>query len=76
MFFVKSFVFVIKVHREFTPVNYPLSPPSPVSCPYQMPSDEFKISLGNMKFFLLKGKLDLRSNLCNIQQSNFGKSKI
>ena len=67
-------VFVIIVQAEFSPVNCPLSPPYPANCPCQMSSDEFKNHLRNIKYFLLKGNLDSRSNLCNIQQSNFRKS--
>ena len=46
----------------------------PVSCPCQMPSDEFKIHVRNTKYFLLKGNFDSHSNLCNIQQSKSRKS--
>ena len=38
-----------------------------------MPSDEFKNHLRNIKYFLLKENFDSRSNLCNVQQSNFVK---
>ena len=65
-FFIENYVFVITVLGEFHPVN----------CPGKMSPDEFKNHLGNMKYFLLKGKLDSRSNLCNIQQSYFRKNKI
>ena len=47
---------------------------SPVNCPCQMPSDEFKNHLRNLKYFLLKGNINSRSNLCNIQQSNLRES--
>ena len=46
------------VQAKFSPVNYPLLPPSPFNCPCQMPSDEFKNHLRNIKCFLLKGNLD------------------
>ena len=48
--------------------------PSPVNCPDQMPSHEFKIHLRNIKCFLLTGNFDSSSNVCNIQQSKFRKS--
>ena len=69
--FVESFVFVIMVQAEFCPMNCPLSTPSQVNCPCQMSSDEFKNHLRNIKYFLQKGNLGLRSNPCIIQQSNF-----
>ena len=62
------------MQAQFCLVNYPLLPASPVNCPCQMPSDEFKNHLRNIKYFLLKGNRDSRSNRCNIQQSNFRKS--
>ena len=46
----------------------------PVNCLCQMLSYEFKNHLRNIKYILLKGNLDSRSNLCNIQQSNFRNS--
>ena len=48
-----------------------LSSLNPLNCPCQMPYDEFKNHLRNIKYFSLKGNLDSRSSLCNIQQSNF-----
>ena len=65
---------VIIAQAEFSPVNCPLPPSSPVNYPCQMYSDEFKSHLRNVKYFLGKGNLDWRSNLCNIQQSYFRKS--
>ena len=40
-----------------------------------MPSDEFENHLRNTKYFLRKRNLDSRSDLCNIQQPNFHKSR-
>ena len=57
------------VQAEFPPVNCPLSCPSPVNCPCQMLSDEFKNHLRNVNYFLLRGNLDRRSKLFNIQLS-------
>ena len=65
---------VIMVKAEFSPVNCTLSSHYLVNFPCQMPSYEFKNHLRNIKYFLLKGNLDSRSNLCNIQQSNFRNS--
>ena len=70
-FFLESFMFVITVQCEFCPMNCPLSTPSQVNYPCEMSSDEFKNHLRNIKYFLQKGNLDSRSNLCIIQQSNF-----
>ena len=72
--FSSKVLFVIMVQAEFSLVNCPLSPPYPFNCPCQMPSHEFKNHLRNVKYFLLKGSLDLRSVLCNIQKSNFRNS--
>ena len=69
--FSSKALFVTMVQAEFSPVNCLLSLPYPVNCPCQMPSYEFKYHLRNIKYFLLKGNLDSRSNLRNIQQSNF-----
>ena len=74
--FLSTGLFVIMLQAEFSPVNCPLSLPYPVNSPFQMPSYEFKIHLGNINYFLLEGNLDSRSNLCNIQQSNFRNSTI
>ena len=60
--FSSKVVFVIMVQAEFSPVNCPLSPPYSDNCPCQTPSDEFKNHLRNVKYFLLKGNLDSRSN--------------
>ena len=38
--------------------------------------DEFKNHLRNIKYFLHKGNLNSRFNLCNIQQSNFSKNFV
>ena len=64
------------VQAEFSPVNCTFLPLTPVNCPCQMPSDEFKNQLRNIKYFLYKGNLDVDSNLCNRQQSNFRKNFI
>ena len=64
-------LFVIMVIAEFSSVNCPLSSHYLVNFLCQMPSYEFKNHLRNIKYFLLKGNLDSRSNLRNIQQSNF-----
>ena len=45
--------------------------PFPGNFPFQRPSDEFQNHLRNIKYFLLKGNLDSRLNLCNTQHSNF-----
>ena len=68
-FFVERFMSIIMVQVEFSFLT-----PSLLDCPCQMPSDEFKNQLRNIKYFLLKGNLDSLSNLCNIQQSSFRKS--
>ena len=44
--------------------------PSRVYYPCQMSSNEFKNHLRNMKYFLLTGNLNSRSNFCNIEQSD------
>ena len=69
--FSSKVFFVFMVQAEFFLVNCPLSSLYPVNCPCQMPSYEFKNHSRNVKYFLLKGNLDSRSNLCNIQKSNF-----
>ena len=62
--FSSKVLFVIMVQAEFSPVKcFLLSAPYPINCPCQMPSYEFKIYLKNIKYFLLKGNLDSRSNL-------------
>ena len=61
------------VKAEFSPVNCPLSRPTPLLSrlivPCKMPSVEFKNHLRNIKYFLLKGNLDSSSNLCNKSKS-------
>ena len=64
-------LFIIIVKAEFSTVNCPFSSHYLVNFPCQMPSYEFKNHLRNIKYFLLKGYLDSRSNLCNMQQFNF-----
>ena len=80
--FSSSFVFVIMVQTEFSPANCPLpalitAPPPlpPLNWPCQMSSYESKNHIRNIKCFLLKKNLDSCSNLCNIQQPNFPKSR-
>ena len=63
------------MQAEFSLVNCPLSHPSPDFCSRQMPSDNFKNHLRNIKYYLLKVNLDSCSNLYNKYQSNFQKSK-
>ena len=73
------------MQTEFSPANCPFSPLTnapppapylpPLNWPCQMPSDEFKNHLRNIKYFLRKRNLDSCSNLCNIQQSNVHKSR-
>ena len=57
------------MQAEFSPLNCPLSPPPATLL--IVPAKSLKNHLRNIKYFLLKGNLDSRSNLYNIQQSNF-----